>query len=201
MSAEFTSRGAHVSGEFFYFVSKTLESKTQIVRVNLDTFNETVLGLSDKIGDFLVDENQTITYLTSQGELIQENVENSSSTNRTCVNLKANSPDAIKFHTLCRTSPRHILATSLLESMKGNRFILCSNFEVTCYQVFQLNAELKPESSLYLESANFGVAQATVRVIHGVSFVLCRLYSRFIQLLSVFGDFNIRLVQTLDIAK
>ena len=64
--------------------------------MNLDTFQKEVLGFEaeNDIFDFEVDENQTITYLTSQGELIQENVDNNTSIPRTCARLSGiNTPD------------------------------------------------------------------------------------------------------------
>src|SRR3990167_7347653 len=85
-SEDTSSRNVRISGGFAFF-----KFGLKIVRVNLDTFEEVVLDkLADNIADFLVDENQTITYLTSQGELRQENPDNSSIP-KTCVNLKTDS--------------------------------------------------------------------------------------------------------------
>ena len=82
-----------------------VDKRGRIVQVNLDTFQERVLdNLKENIADFLVDENQTITYLTSGGELIQENVENNSIP-RTSVNLKTDTTTGGYFSSLCQVSP------------------------------------------------------------------------------------------------
>ena len=63
---------------FLYFLP---QNKRDIIRVNLDTLTKVdtkPLNSLLPISDFEVDENQTITYLTSQGELRQENPDNSS---------------------------------------------------------------------------------------------------------------------------
>ena len=79
-----------------HFLSSEGAEQRKIVRVNLDTFEERVLDkLKENIADFLVDENQTITYLTSQGELIQENVDNNTSIPRTCVTLNSQLDGAV----------------------------------------------------------------------------------------------------------
>ena len=77
-----SSRNVQQVGKKIYFVTPEL----QLVRMDgaIPIFPERVL--LDDVEDFLVDENQTITYLTSQGELRQENPDNSSIP-KTCVNL------------------------------------------------------------------------------------------------------------------
>ena len=94
-----------------HFLSSEGAEQRKIVRVNLDTFEERVLDkLKENIADFLVDENQTITYLTSQGELIQENVDNNTSIPRTCVNLKTDTTTGGEHSALCRLSNTHFVA-------------------------------------------------------------------------------------------
>ena len=149
------SRVCKVAGRRLYF-SKAEEDwkgkRGRIVQVNLDTFEERVLDkLKENIADFLVDENQTITYLTSQGELIQENVDNNTSIPRTCVNLKENSPDAVSFHSLCQVSPNTFLASAYCEAPQHkNRFLLSSKstqggFKVHAFVDVPVPAEVQEE--------------------------------------------------------
>src|SRR3990167_516936 len=119
------SRVCKISSTMLYFGQRaTMEKRGKIVRVNLDTFEEVVLDkLADNIADFLVDENQTITYLTSQGELRQENPDNSSIP-KTCVNLKDMLPSAKRFQSLCKISADLFVSTSYLGSKNGNLLLL-----------------------------------------------------------------------------
>ena len=124
-----------MSGHFLYF--KNPEAK--IVRVNLDTspeksdtFKEVVLAIEHKVGDFLVDENQTITYLTSQGELRQENPDNSSIP-KTCLKLFADEGGQIK-------------NTEKWDCLVGHKSLfICSN---------NLSGDDSKTNSLYLASSD-----------------------------------------------
>ena len=80
-----SSRNVVQIGKKFYFTTPLLQ--LVVMDGSLPVFPERAL-LTD-VEDFLVDENQTITYLTSQGELIQENVDNNTSIPRTCVTLNS----------------------------------------------------------------------------------------------------------------
>src|SRR3990167_6612877 len=107
-----SQRGCRVSQRMLYFSrGEGKDKRGKIVRVNLDTFEEVVLDkLADNIADFLVDENQTITYLTSQGELRQENPDNSSIP-KTCVNLKTDSTTGGQWTSLCRVGQNEFIST------------------------------------------------------------------------------------------
>jgi len=107
-----THRSCVSVGRFVCFQrAEGYNKRGRIVQVNLDTFEERVLDkLKENIADFLVDENQTITYLTSAGELIQENVDNNTSIPRTCVNLKTDTTTGGEHSALCRLSNTHFVA-------------------------------------------------------------------------------------------
>ena len=125
------SRLAMIRRNMLYFSSAErlgdVKKRGKIVRVNLDTFEEVVLDkLADNIADFLVDENQTITYLTSQGELRQENPDNSSIP-KTCVNLKNSITDAsFAFQSFCKISASKYLAAAYHGPAAGNMFQLAT---------------------------------------------------------------------------
>jgi len=161
----------------------------KIVRVNLDTFEEVVLDkLADNIADFLVDENQTITYLTSQGELRQENPDNSSIP-KTCVNLKNSDPNSSLFQSLCRHSESEFLCTSYVSPNDGNLFILSDTTNTLFSQTIktpEIIAKKAIEGIFLLhKDYSFGVAQMCLITKNNVSFVICRLYHRYVQCLAV----------------
>ena len=133
------SRLCSVIGKSLYFARSEGENKRgKIVRVNLDTFEEVVLDkLADNIADFLVDENQTITYLTSQGELRQENPDNSSIP-KTCVNLKNSQSKGSQFQSLCRVSQSQFISTSFVSITDGNLFVLSDNVNVLFAQIIKI---------------------------------------------------------------
>ena len=130
-------RNFAAQGNMVYFLrldSPKDKKRGKIVRVNLDTFEEVVLDkLADNIADFLVDENQTITYLTSQGELRQENPDNSSIP-KTCVNLNYIPSATHQCQSLCKISSSDHLCTSYVSSKEGNKFSWVSGGSVMLTQ-------------------------------------------------------------------
>ena len=81
-------RDIHTGKQVCYYLNREGTLSTLARPDGLLVQGEVTLGkgVTGEIEDFLVDENQTITYLTSQGELRQENPDNSSIP-KTCVNL------------------------------------------------------------------------------------------------------------------
>ena len=120
------SRGVRVSGHFLYFLPMIFSS--QLVRVNMQykKLEEKEIQLDTNkstFEDFLVDENQTITYLTSQGELRQENPDNSSIP-KTCVNLKTDSTTGGRWTTVGRYCSYFISACLMSKNSKRNVYVL-----------------------------------------------------------------------------
>src|SRR3990167_2450082 len=179
-----------VAANRLYFArSEGSRKRGKIVRVNLDTFEEVVLDkLADNIADFLVDENQTITYLTSQGELRQENPDNSSIP-KTCVNLKNSDPNSSLFQSLCRLSESQFICTSYVSPNDGNLFILSDTTNTLFSQTIktpEITAKKAIEGIFLLhKDYSFGVAQMCLITKNNVSFVICRLYHRYVQCLAV----------------
>jgi hypothetical protein len=176
-------------------------TRGKIVRVNLDTFEEKVLDtLEDSVADFLVDDNQTITYLTSGGELRQENPDNST-IQKTCVNLKPSSPSAFCFHSLCKISAEQFVCSSYINEPHSNRLLLCTNKTIKSTLSINIPSPVHYRcNTIIYNIVSFGIAQMLLMHKHNVSFVVCRLYQRYIQLVSVFND-SLTHLQTIDVTK
>ena len=180
------------------------QERGQIVRVNLDTFEEVVLDkLADNIADFLVDENQTITYLTSQGELRQENPDNSSIP-KTCVNLKTDSTTGAEWHSILKLRDHIICNYYKSTPTKHNTLILLNeesdepNSLKVC-QYLQMNVHFftPPKESKHHSHQDPKIYKMTAAEVRGVAFILAPVYLGSLEVLTINRDKLIR-VKTLE---
>lgn len=177
------SRGVRIAQRMMYFRSGT-QNRQKIVRVNLDTFEEVVLeSLADNIADFIVDEHQTITYLTSNGELRQENVDDNSIP-KTCVNLSASQTSDTPFQSLCRLSQSQFISTSIVSAKIGNLFVLSDNKNILFSQIIETPKNGNAGNLSVTKGASF-VEQMCVLHNKNITFIVCRLNYAYIQCIAI----------------